>query len=158
MHTCTNHGLCIDTALREADRICCDRGLRFTALRREVLEMIWASHIPAKAYAILDKLKGRSASARPPTVYRALDFLLQNGLAHKLHSLNAYVGCSHPLRHKGCYFLICRRCGEARECCSNKLDQAITGTASRNRFNLRRVSLEVEGECRECAEREPQEK
>lgn len=153
-HSSSNHSICVDDALRKADMICHDKGLRFTELRRKVLKMIWANHRPAKAYDILDKLNGEYTSAKPPTVYRTLNFLLENGLIHKLNSLNAYVGCSHPLRHEECYFLICGKCGEVRECCNTMLVQAIAGTADENKFNLKHTTLEIEGECWECMKQE----
>ena len=150
LHSCLNHDFCVNEALHKAELICQDKGLRFTELRRKVLEMIWGSHSPAKAYAILDKLKEEDVSAKPPTVYRTLDFLRQNGLVHKLNSLNAYVGCSHPLKHSECYFLICGACGEAKECCNSELAQAISKTASKNKFRPKHITLEIEGECQEC--------
>lgn len=150
MRSCPNHDSCVDAALQKAALICQKKGLRFTELRQKVLEMIWANHGPAKAYDILDKLKGKETSAKPPTVYRTLDFLLKHGFIHRLSSLHAYVGCSHPLKHDECYFLICRKCGEIEECCNSKLAQAITGTTSRNKFKPKHITLEIEGECREC--------
>lgn len=150
MYACVDHESCIGDALQKADMICRDKGLRFTELRRKVLKMIWASHGPAKAYDVLDQLKGNDTSAKPPTVYRTLDFLLENGLIHKLNSLNAYVGCSHPLKHNECYFLICGQCEEVKECCNSSLAQAITGTANKNKFNPKNITLEIEGECQDC--------
>ena len=150
MHKCANHKSCVDSALRAADMICADRGLRFTALRRKVLTIIWARHRPAKAYDILSKLKRKSVSAQPPTVYRALDFLLAHGLIHKVSSLNAYIGCAHPLKAHECYFLICRQCGEITECCNSQLARAISGTAGKNKFKPSRTTLEIKGECRDC--------
>lgn len=139
--------------MRKADAICHDKGLRFTALRRKVLEIIWNNGTPIKAYAILDKLRGKNTSAKPPTVYRALDFLLQNGLIHKLNSRNAYVGCPHPLEHDQCYFLICDRCGMTEECCDSDLRDAIARTIDKNKFHHTHTHLEIEGECRQCADK-----
>ncbi len=153
MHTCTDHDSCVGDALQKADMICQDKGLRFTKLRRKVLEIIWESHAPAKAYDILDKLKKNDTSAKPPTVYRTLDFLLENGLVHKISSLNAYVGCSHPLKHHECYFLICDACQEIKECCNNDIAQAIIGTANKNKFHLKNITLEIEGKCQECGDK-----
>ena len=106
MYACMNHAFCVSEALQRADSLCQMKGLRFTPLRRTILKMIWANHSPAKAYDILDQLKKEDASAKPPTVYRSLDFLMDNGLIHRINRLNAYVGCSHPLKHKECYFLL----------------------------------------------------
>ena len=155
MHSCQDHTVCIESALQQADHICQERGVRFTDLRRRVLEMIWASHAPAKAYDILDRLKSENETPKPPTVYRTLDFLLEHGLIHKLHSLNAYVGCSHPLQHSECYFLICHDCGEIKECCNHTLAQAITGTASQNKFTPSGIALEIGGQCQQCSQHPP---
>ena len=106
MLDCQDHEVCIERAMREAESICQEKGLRFTELRREVLKLVWASHVPVKAYDILENLKGKEWSAKPPTVYRALDFLLETGLVHKLDSINAYIGRSHPREKNASYFLI----------------------------------------------------
>jgi Fur family zinc uptake transcriptional regulator len=153
MYACADHEICVGDALQKADMICQDKGLRFTELRRKVLAMIWAGHGSAKAYDILDKLNDEGTAAKPPTVYRVLDFLLENGLIHKLESLNSYVGCSHPLEHNECYFLICSKCGEIKECCDSTLAQAITRIASKNKFSPRHITLEIQGKCQECAKK-----
>ncbi len=151
MGTCTDHQACVDEALAAADQICREKGLRFTELRRKLFKMIWASHTPSKAYDLLDALKQDSIAAKPPTVYRTLDFLMEHGLIHKLNSLNAYVGCAHPLTHHECYFLICKHCKTITECCNHALEQAISSTVDKNKFRLKQVTLEIEGECAECA-------
>ena len=150
MLDCQDHEVCIESAMSEAESICQENGLRFTELRKEVLRLIWLSHVPAKAYDILEKLKGKAWSAKPPTVYRALDFLLETGLVHKLDSINAYIGCTHPREHNGCYFLICTDCNEAKECCSPELTDAIELAWNKNSFRPQKVTLEVLGQCGEC--------
>ena len=87
------HSLCIDEALATAEKSCEQAGNRLTPIRRRVLELVWAGHGPVKAYDILDILRSERSSAAPPTVYRALEFLLAQGLVHKIESLNAYLGC-----------------------------------------------------------------
>jgi len=150
MHNCHTHSDCIETALDTAKTICDGEGLRFTPIRRAVLELVWASHGPIKAYDILGQLDSSLGSITPPTVYRALDFLLENGLVHKLNSLNAYVGCSHPHQHSECYFLICSDCGEAMECCNKGLVDAIAKTGRQNNFKPKYITLEINGECGDC--------
>jgi Fur family zinc uptake transcriptional regulator len=150
MYSCDHHGLCIEDALQKADKICKDKGLRFTTIRRKILEMIWSSHSPAKAYDILEKLQKQVSAARPTTVYRSLDFLQDNGLVHKLNTLSAYVGCSHPLEHKYCYFLICNECGQIKECCDSKLTDAIQLSSNQNKFKLNQITLEIQGSCQLC--------
>ena len=150
MHKRGSHKNCIPNAIREAERICKHREIRFTDLRRKVLEIIWAGHKPTKAYDILDKLKDMDYSAKPPTVYRTLDFLMEQGLIHKLESLNAYIGCSHPGKHHECYFLICSECQEIKECCDHVIDEAITKTTSKNKFSPHHTTLEISGKCSNC--------
>ena len=150
MDKCLSRKNCIRNAMSEAERICEDKGLRFTDLRRKVLEMIWASDKPTKAYGILDKLKDMDYSAKPPTVYRTLDFLMEQGFVHKLESLNAYVGCSHPGKHEGCYFLICSECHEVREYCDRVIHDAVVETTGKNQFSLHHTTLEINGKCSSC--------
>ena len=153
MCECVDHQSCISDAMQQAEQLCLDKNLRFTQLRRTIFTMIWESHMPAKAYDILDKLKQKGMSAKPPTVYRTLDFLLENGLIHKLDRLNAYIGCQQPLQpHQG-YFLICTNCHEIKECFHDDLAQIIFATAHKNQFIPQHVALEIEGECQACQKR-----
>ena len=93
-----DHDHCIETALGDAESVCIERGVRLTVLRKRVLEIVWQSHRPLGAYAILDVLAADGRRAAPPTVYRALDFLQENGLVHRIASMNAFVGCPMPDR------------------------------------------------------------
>ncbi len=149
MHSCHEHTVCIEDAISAASRICEERGLRFTDLRKKVLELVWENHGSAKAYDLLEKL-GEDYSAKPPTVYRALDFLQENGLVHKINSLNAYVGCSHPLQHQDCFFLICSACNEVQECCASHVAKVVRGMAEQSQFSPHHTTLEIEGECQDC--------
>ena len=152
MHDCRNHKACIDTALKEAKDICKDKELRFTEIREFILRMVWENHKPTKAYELLDKIPSMDYSPQPPTVYRALDFLLNNGFIHKINSLNAFVGCSHPLKHSECYFMICRNCDEIKECCDDKITNAIRQTLDSNQFSHKNIAIEISGNCHECSE------
>ncbi|MEP3248233.1 MAG: transcriptional repressor [Sneathiella sp.] len=149
MHSCHEHTVCIEDAISTASRICEERGLRFTDLRRKVLKLVWENHGSAKAYDLLEKL-GEEYSAKPPTVYRALDFLQENGLVHKINCLNAYVGCSHPLQHRDCFFLICSACNEVQECCASDVAKAVRGMAEQSHFSPHHTTLEIQGECQDC--------
>ena len=150
MSICKNHRDCVDRAMRQADQTCREQSVRLTDLRRRVLEIIWADHTPSKAYDILAELAQGHAAAKPPTVYRALDFLMQHGLVHKINSLNAYVGCSHPQSHRECYFLICQKCGAIEECCSPDIAKVISNTVNANDFTLRKATVEISGKCADC--------
>ena len=91
MSNCKTHKTCINEALKKAEIICNERGIKLTKLRQTVLKLIWKSHNYVKAYDLLDDLKKIDGSAKPPTIYRSLDFLMQNGFIHKIQSLNAFV-------------------------------------------------------------------
>ena len=150
-----NHGHCIDAAMHSAVALCTERGARLTDLRRRVLELIWQSHQPVGAYELLDILKSERRSAQPPTVYRALDFLIELGLVHRIESLNAYVGCSAPDTSHPSQFLICRDCGAAAEISDTRLDKAIAGLADEAGFSVIHRTVEVEGQCPNCRQGNP---
>ena len=145
-----NHGRCIKSAMKTAAALCTSRGARLTALRSRVLELIWQSHKPVGAYELLDILKRERLSAQPPTVYRALEFLLGLGLVHRVESLNAYVGCSAPDTDHSSQFLICSECGAAAEITDTRLDKVINALAKDAGFSVSHRSIEVEGHCPNC--------
>jgi Fur family transcriptional regulator, zinc uptake regulator len=146
-----DHNHCIDDAVAAAEKLCAQKGLRFTPLRRRVLELVWASHKPIGAYALLDALRSEDLGSAPPTVYRALDFLIENGLIHRIERMNAFVGCSHPGEaHRG-FFLICGKCGNAEELEGEGLAAEIAASASRHGFSARDMTLEVTGTCADCS-------
>ena len=105
----------MESALTVAEQTCRARGVRLTNIRRRVLELVWRSHEPVKAYDILARLQDEHSGSAPPTVYRALDFLQTEGMVHKIESLNAYVGCGDPNHMHIGQFLICRDCGAVAE-------------------------------------------
>ncbi|MEE8394023.1 MAG: transcriptional repressor [Rhodospirillales bacterium] len=149
-----DHKLCVKAALARAGILCRDRGARLTALRRRVLELVWSGHRPLGAYEILDILRLERASAAPPTVYRALDFLLDLGLVHRIESMNAYVGCCSPETNHGGQFLICGACGSAAELTDKRIDEAIGQSAAEIGFSVVRRTIEVEGLCPHCLKTE----
>ncbi|PWK85272.1 transcriptional repressor [Fulvimonas soli] len=127
-----------------------ERGLRLTPLRKEVLELVAAAGRPVKAYDLLDQLRDRHGSAAPPTVYRALDFLLEHGFIHKLESINAYVSCHHPAEAHQVPFLICDSCSSAQEVCDERVAQLIEAQAKAFGFRPQAQTLEVHGICKQC--------
>jgi Fur family zinc uptake transcriptional regulator len=147
-----DHDHCRADALGDAEALCAQRGARLTTTRRRVLEIIWESHAPIGAYDILDALKREGRSAQPPTVYRALDFLLAQGLAHRITSLNAYIGCTAPGRSHGAQMLICERCGTVAELDDVRIGDTVTSAARALGFRIAHQALEVVGVCRDCAE------
>ena len=151
-HQDHDHRRCVDNALTVAAELCQRRGARLTALRRRVLELVWRSHGPVGAYEVLDWLRiedGRSAA--PPTVYRALDFLIEQKLIHRIESMNAFVGCIDPGNpHSGQYF-ICRDCGNVTELDDAGIGDAVRRQANQRGFDAHRQMIEIHGTCRGCA-------
>ena len=145
-----DHAHCVGDALAAAERQCAAKGVRLTAQRRSVLELIWNSHEPVGAYTLLDRLREKGVRAQPPTVYRALEFLVENGLIHRIESLNAYVGCAAPTeRHVG-QFLICTGCHSAAELDDAAIGAAIAARAKEIGFAVSRATVEIAGLCPNC--------
>ncbi|MEH6567273.1 MAG: Fur family transcriptional regulator [Halopseudomonas sp.] len=146
-----NHDHCVHHALNAAEEVCARSGVRFTALRKRVLELVWQSHKPLGAYDILETLSrddGRRAA--PPTVYRALDFLQEQGLVHRIASLNSFIGCPSPEhRHQG-QFLICLNCHIAIELEQSSISKAIAGAAKTQGFAVQSETVEITGLCAQC--------
>lgn len=152
-----DHSLCQTEALDIAEQECVRHGVRLTEGRRKVLQVLWSDHQPISAYEILARLNATARQAdpqarplAPPVVYRALEFLIKNGLAHKLNSLNAYVGCAHPGRRHGAQFFICRCCGGVVELRDDVIGQDIERVAKRLGFTVQVPVVEVEGVCASC--------
>ena len=140
-----------DTAafLAQAEALLDARGQKLTAIRRKVLELLSESGEPSKAYDLIGKLDGQGAP-KPPTVYRALDFLQEHGLAHKIESLNAYVACGHASHSHSAVFLICNDCGGAEELHSVDTSQALAAETAAAGFMLTHATIEARGVCRGC--------
>lgn len=145
-----DHQACVVEALDVASSLCSQRGVRLTDIRRRVLELIWSSHRPVGAYAVLDILKSEHSSAQPPTVYRALDFLIEQGLVHRIESLNAFIGCADPDHVHSGMFLICDQCGDAVEMEGGGIDVAIQKSAKARGFQIQSRTIEASGLCPGC--------
>ena len=148
-----DHRGCIETALDAAEEVCERRGGRLTTLRRRVLELIWRSHEPVGAYTVLQLLQAEREGAAPPTVYRAIDFLLAHGLIHRIESRNAFVGCDRPGESHAGQFLVCSDCGVAAELRDPRIDEAIASSAGEAGFAVERQVIELSGRCPVCAGR-----
>ncbi|MGI9221909.1 MAG: Fur family transcriptional regulator [Woeseiaceae bacterium] len=148
--TAHDHNHCVADALATAERLCDERGLRFTTVRRRVLELVWDSHKPIGAYDILEVLNKETGSAAPPKVYRALDFLIDAGLVHRLDSLNAFIGCPDPAQRHAGQFLICLECRSVTELYDSEIEDLVARTANQHQFAASRQMLEVEGICNSC--------
>ncbi len=146
----SDHQHCIDEALTVAKRRCKEKQQRLTPVRELVLRLIWQSHKPLGAYDLLPALAQAGFNSAPPTVYRALEFLQEQGLVHRLSSLNAYIGCIHPDKeHSGCFF-ICESCQQALELEAPSLQTNLQQQAQQIGFSIRKETIEVLGICPEC--------
>lgn len=146
-----NHAGCREKAMHTAVQLCNQRGVRFTPIRREVLELIWESHRAVKAYDLLDRIKPKAGTAKPATVYRALDFLLEQGLIHKVESLNAFIGCSFSDRQHEQLLLTCVKCHEVEERPGERVMEAIAKELEQASFTIQRKAIEIHGICGRCA-------
>ena len=144
-----DHQSCMTNAMTNAEQVCQQRGQRFTALRRRVFELVWQQHKPIGAYEVLEKLQ-EAGRAAPPTVYRALDFLLDLGLIHRINSLNAYVGCIQPEYPHDGQFLICTSCKAFAELDSPLITRTIEQSAADVDFEVHRHTVEIMGLCPRC--------
>jgi len=149
-----DHTRCIDQALRSADAICNRRGVRLTPLRRQVLRLLWTDHRAVKAYDLLDSLKEMTPAAKPTTIYRALEFLLDQGLIHRIESLNAYVGCDHAEQEHDKLFLICDQCNKVEERVAGEVMRALAEEAAGAGFRSAGQTLEIHGACAACSDRQ----
>ena len=145
--------------LERVGAVCDRRGVRLTELRRQVLGLVLDSAKPSGAYDLLEKLRPHHRGAAPPTVYRALDFLLEQGLIHKVERLSAFVGCLHgvedqdddEVHHHAAQFLSCRRCGQVTELNDREISRALLRAARGWGFALNHSTVEAEGICEGCS-------
>ena len=142
-----------ETLLDRASAICEGRGVKLTELRRQVLGLILSRDAPTGAYDLLVQLRSTRHGAAPPTVYRALEFLQEQGLVHKLERLSAFVGCiaeeDHDHYHAAQFF-ICRSCGKVIELEDHELAHALADAAKRLGFTVAKATIEAEGQCAGC--------
>jgi len=156
-HACTDPKHHVHDAasfVTAVERACHERGLRLTAIRARVLGFVAAAGKPIKAYDLLELVReGEGAgAAAPPTVYRALDFLLANGFIHKLESVNSFVACHHPnAAQHSAPFLICDGCHKAVELEDENVVATLDAQARALGFSPQTQTLEVHGLCAECA-------
>ena len=136
--------------VEKARQYCEEKGVRFTSLREKVYKILLKHRNAVGAYDLLDELKETEDSAKPATVYRALEFLLELGMIHRLESNNSFIAC----RHFGCYhpvqFLICDECGYVQEIQSEGLQEKLDKQAESVGFKVTRQTIEAHGKCSRC--------
>ena len=147
-----DHTVCVEDALAAAEARCAEHGLRLTAVRRKVLEILLQEHRALGAYAILDLLRDAGFGSQPPVAYRALDFLAEHGFVHKIERLNAFVACAHPGETHSPAFMICRVCDAVAEAQSTPAKGALGAAARAAGFQIERTVVEAEGVCPSCAD------
>lgn len=148
-----DHRHCVASVVAHAEAHCADRGTRFTDQRRRVLATVAGSHRAIGAYDIIEKLAEAGARPAPVTVYRALDFLIENGLVHKIASRNAFVTCMRQHDDQAAVFLICDRCGTIGEVEADRVLGVVDRKARDTGFTVDSAVIEVSGQCRNCAAR-----
>jgi len=144
------HERCVSRAMRRADQLCQERGLKLTPLRKRVLELVWERHAPVTAYGILEKLSREGLGSAPPTVYRALNFLIGAGLVHRIDSLNAYFGCEEPRANHAAQFLVCRSCHGVTELGDPAISRLLAHRQRAAGFVADAPDVEIKGLCDGC--------
>jgi Fur family zinc uptake transcriptional regulator len=145
----------IQNTLTRADALAAQRGLSLTTLRRQVYELVLAAQRPIGAYELLAALEPQRGRVPPTTVYRALDFLVENGFIHRIESKNAFFACSEIGKpHQG-QFLICEECGHALEIPGNELAKKLSRSKPAHGFAVRHQVIELSGLCGDCKQHVP---
>ena len=147
-----DHGACAKEALTRAEDLAAAQGLRLTPVRRRVLEILLEQHRALGAYEVLERLAAEGLGKQPPVAYRALDFLVEHGLAHRIQRLNAFTACqhSHP-EGVAPVFLICRSCQTVAEMDATGLRRHLSRLGGEAGFSVERATIEALGVCAACA-------
>jgi len=145
-----NHQVCMAQALQSAETICMEKGMRLTSIRRRILELICASHKAVGAYELLDLFHKEDPKAKPVTIYRALDFLMDAGLVHKIESLNAFIGCLQAETEHQTVILICDHCKNAYELDATSVYQSLFAISKKIQFAPTSLTIELHGLCCSC--------
>ena len=138
--------------IQEAEQYCQENGLNFTPVRRKVLEILLQKNTAIGAYEILDLLREAGFKNQPPVAYRALEFLVQNGFAHKIEQLNSFIGCMHPGKDHSPAFMICRNCDSVSEEEALTRNFSVSQIASKAGFTVEKAVIEARGLCHSCAD------
>ena len=147
-----DHSHCTHDVLARAQAMAEDQGARLTPVRLRTLEILLESHRAMGAYDVLDRLAAEGFGNQPPVAYRALDFLVDHGLAHRIRRLNAFTACMHPGENHSPVFFICRLCDALAEAPAAPVRAALEQTARNLGFAVERASIEALGLCPACHE------
>ncbi len=143
-----DHTQCVHSALAAAQTVCFERGVQMTPVRKRTFEILLEEHTAMGAYDVLARLDAEGLGSKPPVAYRALGFLVEQGFAHRVERLNAFIACAHPGKAHSPAFMICRTCGTVAEA------QAGAGTlgasAAQTGFQIEQTLIEAEGLCPAC--------
>jgi len=146
-----DHGRCTADAIEHAEKVCKVRAQKLTPIRRQVLEALLLSHRPLGAYEVIDELAKSMPLPAPITVYRALDFLIANGLVHRIESRNAFLACGHDHDAAAMVaFLICEFCGSVGEIPAAVVAQSLNAAARTTGFAPKMSVVEITGICSHC--------
>ena len=151
-----DHAACISEGVARADALCVAEGVQFTPVRKRVLELLLQAHRAMGAYQILDQLREDGFKHQPPVAYRALDFLVARGFAHKSEKLNAFIACAHLGLHHSPAFLICRRCASVAETRVDETSGPLSDVANSAGFVIEKAGIEAEGICPNCLTDQPE--
>lgn len=150
-----DHHQCVESALGHAEALAKEKGLRLTPVRRRTLEILLETHGAMGAYEVLERLSAEGFGHQPPVAYRALEFLVDNGLAHRIQRLNAFVACGDPGHAHGAVFLICESCESVAELEASRVRGVLDQGAETLGFEVTRASVEAVGICTTCAKEAP---
>jgi Fur family zinc uptake transcriptional regulator len=145
-----DHDRCVSRLMRAAEKVCSERQLQLTPIRRRVLELVMQRHAPIGAYDILSAIRKGEGAQAPPTVYRALEFLLDAGLIHRIDTLNAFIACEIPDSVHAGQFLVCRNCSKVVELDDPAISRLLVQKAKALGFTADPQDVEVKGLCDSC--------
>ena len=146
-----DHSHCTDDTLSRAEALTSAAGARLTPVRRRTLEILLETHRAMGAYDVLQRLAAEGYGNQPPVAYRALDFLVEQGLAHRIQRLNAFTACMHAGEAHAPVFLICTTCNAVAEAPGQPVREALDNAAATLGFTVDRASIEALGQCPKCA-------
>jgi Fur family zinc uptake transcriptional regulator len=145
-----DHAHCTGDVMERAEALARQNGARLTPVRRRVLEILLEAHRALGAYDVLQRLAAEGFGNQPPVAYRALDFLVEQGLAHRIRRLNAFTACMHPGEAHSPAFLICRLCDAVAEAPAAPVRAALGEAAAALGFTIERSNVEALGLCPAC--------